>query len=80
MIGMQRDPRFAIGMLTEWRGQQYELVGIEPRRRRDGRDTLILVWRASCLVCGASFATTTPQRKLKYPTRHCPMHTKKRLP
>jgi hypothetical protein len=42
MIGTQRDPRFAIGMITDWRGQQYELSGIEQCSRRDGRKTLVL--------------------------------------
>jgi hypothetical protein len=76
MKGTQRDPRFVIGMIVNCRGQPYELVAIEPRQRRDGRNTLILVWRSRCHVCGNSFETTTPQRKLKYPTRRCRLHAK----
>jgi hypothetical protein len=78
MIGANRDPRFAVGMIADWRGQQYELIGIEQRQRRDGRETMILVWRTQCLGCGAQFETTTPQRNLRYPSRRCPVHTRKR--
>jgi hypothetical protein len=74
MIATQRDPRFTMGMTADWRGQKYELVGVKPHRRRDGRETLVLVWRTGCLTCGASFETATPQRTLKYPTRRCPLH------
>ena len=72
------DPRFAIGMIADWRGQPYELIGAEPYRRRDGRDVLIPVWRAPCIECGEWFETTTPQRRLKYPSRRCRLHTRKR--
>jgi len=78
MMGTNKDRRFTIGMTADWRGQPYELVGIEPRQRRDGRNTLILIWRSQCLDCGTAFETTTPQRTLKYPTRRCPTHVHKR--
>jgi len=60
-------PGFALGMVADWRGQQYELVDIKPYRRRDGRDTLVFVWRSHCLTCGAAFTARAPQ----YPIRHC---------
>jgi hypothetical protein len=72
-------PGFALGMVADWRGQQFELVEVRPYRRRDGGDSLILVWRGHCLACGAAFTITAPQRKLKYPVRRCPEHVKKRL-
>jgi len=78
MTEYKMTPRFAIGMSADWRGQQYNLIGIEPRCRRDGRDTLVLVWQTCCLTCGVSFTTTTAQRKLKKPNRNCPTHAKKR--
>jgi hypothetical protein len=77
MKGIQKDPRFVIGMVAEWRGQPYELTAIRPYQRRDGRDTLILVWNTKCFQCGAPFETATPQRGLKFPTRRCPLHVRK---
>ena len=71
MAGTQRDPRFNIGMQTDWRGQQYELLTIEPCKRQ-GRDSLVLTWRANCAKCGAPFTTTTAQWKIQYPRRCCP--------
>jgi hypothetical protein len=67
-------------MVADWRGQQYELVEVNPYRHRDGRDSLVFVWRSHCLTCGAAFTITAPQRRLKYPLRHCPEHVQKRHP
>ena len=79
MWGTTLRPEFSLGMVADWRGQQFELVEVRPHRRRDGRDSLVLIWRSRCLVCGAVFTARAPQRKLKYPTRRCPEHVKKRL-
>jgi hypothetical protein len=32
-----RPEKFTLGMVADWRGQQYELVEVKPYRRRDGR-------------------------------------------
>jgi len=77
MNGTTLRPEFNVGMVADWRGQQFELVEVRPHRRRDGRDTLVFVWRSHCLVCGTAFSATTPQRKLKYPPRRCPEHARK---
>jgi hypothetical protein len=41
--GRGRDPRFAIGMITDWRGQPYELIEIRPHTRRDGSQSWVLL-------------------------------------
>jgi len=47
---------FSIGMIVDYRGQNYELIDVRPYvRRRDGRDSLVLIWRSRCLDCGAVF-------------------------
>jgi hypothetical protein len=79
MMCANLDPRFAIGMIADWRGQPYELIRAKPYRRRDGRDVLILVWRARCIECGEWFETATPQRTLRYPTRRCSQHVGHRV-
>ena len=63
MIGTNIDPRFTVGMAADWRGQNYKLIRIEPYRRRDGRDTLILVWRSHCFECGARRCARHHSRK-----------------
>jgi hypothetical protein len=68
-------PAYPLGARANWRGQSYELTAIKPyRRRRDGRETLLLVWCTLCLECGAWFEVTTPNRKLTYPNRRCALH------
>ncbi|HKR17644.1 hypothetical protein [Rhizorhapis sp.] len=42
--------------------QQYELVGVEPYRRRDGRKTELLVWATQCANCQSPFEVKTPLR------------------
>ena len=59
---------------ADWRGQNYKLIRIEPYRRRDGRDTLILVWRSHCFECGAEFECSAPQRAFRGATRRCARH------
>jgi hypothetical protein len=54
-------------------------MDIRPVRRRDGRETLILVWRTHYIVCGTPFEETTPQRKLTYPLRRCRDHRRQRV-
>jgi len=66
---------FSIGMIVDYRGQNYELIDVRPYvRRRDGRDSLVLIWRSRCLDCGAVFDIGAPQRKLKPSSRRCPDH------
>ena len=50
MAGTQRDPRFNIGMQTDWRGQQYELLTIEPCKRQGRRQPRPDLARQLCQV------------------------------
>lgn len=72
-----RDPRFTVGMIAEWRGQKYRLIDIRPYRRLDGRDSAIMVWRSRCIECGDLFETTTPLQELTKATRRCPTHVRR---
>ena len=67
MAGTQRDPRFNIGMQTDWRGQQYELLksSLANARVKPASSSL----RTNCANCGAPFTTTTAQWKIQYPRR-----------
>jgi len=71
MRGTKHDPRFTIGMVEDWHGQHYELINIVPHQRKGGRDTLILIWRSTCLDCGEMFETKAPRRKFRAPARRC---------
>jgi hypothetical protein len=71
IIGIKPASRFVVGMITDWRGQPYELTAIEPYQRRDGWGTFLLIWRSKCIACGVPFETKTSQRRLKHPTRRC---------
>ena len=70
----ESDPRFTVGMIAEWKGQSYELVGYRPHINRNSREVTILVWRSHCRACGAPFEFTTPQRKFRDPNRNCQSH------
>jgi hypothetical protein len=57
-------------------GQRYEMVGERPYIRRDGRETLVIVWRSHCAQCGAEFTISTPNssRAKFMPNRRCQKH------
>jgi hypothetical protein len=42
-------------LVIEQMGQRYELVDVEPYRRKDGESSAILTWRGTCLDCGEPF-------------------------
>jgi len=67
---------FTIGMTANWKGQTYELVGLKTvvSARRPGREVNVLIWRSHCRTCGEPIECITPQRRLRFPCRHCPQH------
>src|SRR4051812_26559477 len=71
-------PDFAVGMIDDWKGQEFRLIDIRPHRRRDGSAAIVLVWQSRCLECGDPFEFIKPQLKLTYPTRRCPACVKGR--
>lgn len=44
----------------------FTLIGFEPYTRRDGTQTAIKRWAASCRTCGAAFTVTTPAGVSRY--------------
>jgi hypothetical protein len=67
-------PAYPLGAVAWWWGQSYELIDIKPYRDDGGSETLLLVWRSSCFDCDAWFNVTTPNRRLKSPSRRCELH------
>jgi len=62
-------------MLKTYRGQEYEMIGTEPYIRRDGTETLLVVWRSHCATCGKPFELRTPKESSKFdPNRRCQKH------
>jgi hypothetical protein len=54
-------------------GQGYELVGLRKHTRRDGDETLLLVWSARCAACGDRFETRSPLESHGL-SRRCDLH------
>jgi len=72
------DPRFPLGTVAEWKGQEYRLVAHQGHVWPDGRPDILLAWETDCLNCGEPFEQMTAQRKLRDPARRCPACTRKR--
>ena len=55
-------------------GQEYELLGEEPHRRRDGKMTTLRVWLTRCATCGQETVVKTPNGGSFVPSRRCEEH------
>ncbi len=65
----------ALGIVRDYVGQQYLLVGVHQYMRADESDALILTWLAACATCGAAFTFKGPGRTIKFqPSRRCQKH------
>lgn len=62
------------------RGQRYEVVGVEPHRRRDGTLSALVVYSSRCADCGAGFEARSPNKVVLYPNRRCKWHTRPMVP
>lgn len=62
------------------RGQRYEVVGVEPHRRRDGTLCELVVYSSRCADCGAGFEARSPNKVVLYPNRRCKRHAKPMVP
>ena len=63
------------GTERTYSGQEYTCVGVEPYRRRDGTETMLLVWQSHCAKCGEPFQCRTPvAAKVFAPSRRCGEH------
>ena len=78
MMGKLDTRRFAIGMRVSWKGQDYELVAAEPYVRRGRGPQSHPSMARSLPHFGAEFLALTPQRALRQPRRHCPLHVRRR--
>ena len=48
-----------IGSIISIKEREFELVDVQPHVRRDGGNSNVLTWIASCLDCGCDFEQTT---------------------
>ena len=65
-----------IGETREHKGQEYLCLAVSPYTRRDGTQSLLLVWESKCAECGDTFAFKTPNRERFEPNRRCQAHRK----
>lgn len=63
----------AIGTALMFEGQVFELVSAQPHTRKDGAETVLLTWRATCLNCPAIFETVTGLQ-VQLQRRRCEQH------
>lgn len=62
-------------MVRDYQGQRYVEVDRRLRSRRDGSQSVLIVWQSLCPVCGEPFKFTTPERAEKFqPNRRCQVH------
>lgn len=61
-IGFPAPP--PIGLALDINGQRYDLVEHRPHRKRDGSETILLVWQTECSTCGEGFTTASPSTGL----------------
>ncbi len=57
-------------------GRVFTWQSFKPYTRKDGTDTELSVWQASCAICGELFTVTTPKTgdtKAFY-RKHCDIH------
>lgn len=73
------EPRQA-GDVFFHRGQRYEVVRLEPHRRRDGSLSELVVFTSRCADCGAVFEAKSPNKLVLYPNRRCKRHAKPMVP
>ncbi len=62
---------------TEKDGRIFRWYGVEPYTRKDGGNTVLLLWRGTCAVCGDPFTVKTPQRldnTKAFERKHCDAH------
>ncbi len=63
--------------ITQKDGRVFRWYGVEPYTRKDGGNTMLLLWRGACVACGAPFTVKTPQRlegTKAFGRKHCDMH------
>lgn len=57
---------------VRYRAQLYERLRMEPFVRKDGRTSLIAIWRSTCAQCREPFECTTPAVMPRFrPARRC---------
>lgn len=71
-------PSVPVGTISSYKEQSYTLIRSEPYTRRDGGQTVLLIWETACATCGQNFTFGAANRELKYPNRNCPTHSRKR--
>lgn len=63
-----------VGEVKKYKNQTYQCVEVEPYTRRDGTESVVLVWETACADCGRTFSFTTPNRRWFSPSRRCQSH------
>jgi hypothetical protein len=69
----------AVGTVLRLDDQEYELVAVEPYRRKDGSPSNLLHWRSDCPVCGSPFDAASGLRCAGI-ARRCAAHRDARKP
>jgi hypothetical protein len=72
MTGREGQFSLQIGAEVAYRRQSYQLLRLEPYRRRDGAAITMAIWRSKCPQCARPFEcrTATAAEKFK-PVRRC---------
>lgn len=50
----------AAGTVVMLDEQAFELIGSKPHLRKDGAETVLLIWRTACAECGDPFECPSP--------------------
>lgn len=68
-----------VGTKVRFDGVPFELMRVEAHTRKDGAQTSLLVWAATCVHCGDRFEAATGLRS-KTITKRCERHRARGVP